>query len=240
MKAIEPPRRQARGERRASGWESVSNRWDGLAARRTPYEVLIVPRDDWTDLPGRLFVLSGPSGVGKSTLMRRIMERTDLRVRPSISATTRAPRPGERDGVDYDFMSREAFEAARDRGEFLEWAEVHGHLYGTPVASVRQLLAQGLCVVLVIDVQGGRQVSARVPNAVLLLVKPSNLEELEARLRARGTDDEPTIQRRLENARREIEEAEGFYPHELFNESDKLEDSVSMLAFHLMQNGCGG
>src|SRR5687767_2389617 len=117
--------------------------------------------NDWDDLPGRLFVLSGPSGVGKSTLARHVAEAPGLRARLSVSVTTRAPRGDERDGVHYHFQTRDAFEAARDRDELLEWAEVHGHLYGTPAGPLRSWMAQGFCPILVIDVQGGVQVHQR-------------------------------------------------------------------------------
>src|SRR5437667_10677311 len=106
---------------------------------------------DWAELPGRLIVVSGPSGSGKATLVRRAVEHPGVRALLSVSATTRAPRPGEREGVDYYFLAREAFEAARDRGDFLEWAEVHGHLYGTPAGPVEDALRQGRCVILEID-----------------------------------------------------------------------------------------
>src|SRR4051812_40339840 len=104
--------------------------------------------DDWGELPGRLVVVSGPSGSGKSTLVRRVLERVGGRTEVSVSATTRAPRAGEVDGRDYYFLSRESFVEARARNEFLESAEVHGNLYGTPAAPVRAALASGRCVIL--------------------------------------------------------------------------------------------
>src|SRR4051812_46566350 len=110
--------------------------------------------DDWASLPGRLVVVSGPSGSGKSTLVRRALATPGVRARLSISATTRAIRPGEAHGREYLFLTPEAFRDERDRGQFLEWAEVHGHLYGTPAAPVREALASGECVLLEIDVQG--------------------------------------------------------------------------------------
>ena len=146
-------------------------------------------------LPGRLIVISGPSGSGKSTLVQRLLARPDLRLRVSVSATTRQPRPGEEPGRDYVFLSPEQFE--RIRGELLESAEVHGHFYGTPAEPVRLAMADGFCVILVIDVQGGFQVRQKVPDALLVFVQPPSLEVLESRLRARGTDDEATIERRL-------------------------------------------
>lgn len=194
--------------------------------------------EDWDGLPGRLIVVSGPSGVGKSTLTRRLVQHPGVRARLSVSATTRPPRPGERDGLDYYFTTREAFEAARDRGEFLEWAEVHGHLYGTPIGPIREVLAAGVCVVLVIDVQGGLQVRRRVANALLVFVHAPSLDALEARLRARGTDDEAAIRRRLDNARREIEMGEFYYDIKVLNED--LDEAVEGLVFSMVQNGCGG
>ncbi len=144
--------------------------------------------DDWADLPGRLVVLSGPSGSGKSTLARRLLALPGLRLKVSISATTRSPRPGEQPGRDYLFVSKEQFE--RMRGELLESAQVHGNDYGTPAGPVRQAMAEGNRVLLVIDVQGGLQVRKKVGGALLIFVEPPSLEVLESRLRARGTDDE--------------------------------------------------
>jgi guanylate kinase len=193
--------------------------------------------NDWSNLPGRLIVVSGPSGSGKTTIVRRVVARPDMKARLSVSATTRPPRPGEQDGREYFFHSREAFEAARDRGEFLEWAEVHGNLYGTPAAPVRASLAQGQCVVLEIDVQGGMQVVERYPATVLVFVTTPDFAVLEGRLRGRQTEDEATVARRLENARRELAMGERYH-HRIINED--LDRAVDDLASLLHRLGCGG
>jgi len=184
--------------------------------------------------PGRLVVISGPSGSGKSTLVRRLLARPDLRLTVSVSATTRSPRPGEVPGRDYLFLTPEEF--ARIRHDLLESAVVHGYLYGTPAEPVRRAMAQGLCVVLVIDVQGGVQVRERVPDALLVFIQVPSLDVLETRLRARGTDDEATIARRLAAARREIARAP-YYDLQVIN--DNLDRAVEELASTLIQNGCG-
>ncbi len=189
---------------------------------------------DWSSLPGRLVVLSGASGSGKSTLVRRLLGRPDLRLAVSVSATTREPRAGEVHGRDYTFLSPEAFEAGRD--DLLESAEVHGFSYGTPAAPVRRALGEGTCVILVIDVQGGMQVRAKVPSALLVFVQVPSLDELERRLRDRGTDDEPTILRRLANARRELELSESYDVHVV---NDDLDRCVDELAGVLVLAGCG-
>jgi guanylate kinase len=191
--------------------------------------------EDWGVLPGRLIVVSGPSGSGKSTLVRRLLQRPGIRAQVSVSATTRPPRPGERRDRDYFFRTREEFEATCD--QFLEWAEVHGHLYGTPARPVREALARGICVLLVIDVQGAMAVRQRVPNALLVFIQVPSLDLLEARLRARGTDDEATIARRLTNARAELAVADQ-YDVQLIN--DDLDYAVEELASLLIQNRCGG
>ena len=190
---------------------------------------------DWAKLPGRLIVLSGPSGSGKSTLVQRLLERPGLRLEVSISATTRPPCAGELPGRHYLFLSAAEFENIR--GQLLESAEVHGHCYGTPAEPVRRALEQGTCVILVIDVQGGIQVREKVPSALLIFVRAPGLDVLEQRLRDRGTDDEVTIQRRLANARRELELAKCYDVH-LVN--DDLERSVDELTAILVQNHCGG
>jgi guanylate kinase len=188
----------------------------------------------WANLSGRLIVISGPSGSGKSTLVRRLLERADLRVIRSVSATTRRPRPGETPGRDYIFLTPPEFD--RIRAELLEWAQVHDHEYGTPGAPVKQAMAEGRCVLLVIDVQGGFQVRERVPGALLIFIRPPSVAVLENRLRARGTDDEATIERRLAGARRELEVAP-LYDVQAVN--DDLEGTIDELARILKQNGCG-
>ncbi|QEH38363.1 Guanylate kinase [Aquisphaera giovannonii] len=190
---------------------------------------------DWSTLPGRLVVLSGASGSGKSTLVRRLLGRAELRLAASVSATTRPPRVGEVDGRDYYFLSPEQFEAAR--GDLLESAEVHGFSYGTPAEPVRRRLAEGSCVILVIDVQGGMQVREKVPGALLVFVQVPDPGELERRLRDRGTDDEPTILRRLANARREQELSRSYDVHIV---NDDLERCVEELAGVLARARCGG
>jgi guanylate kinase len=181
-----------------------------------------------------MVVISGPSGSGKSTLVRRLLARPGLRLAVSVSATTRVPRAGEVPGRDYLFLSPEEFESIR--GELLESAVVHGHHYGTPAGPVRRAIDQGGCVALVIDVQGGFQVRAKVPDALLIFIQIPSLEVLEARLRARGTDSPETIERRLATARRELELAR-LYDVEVVN--DDLETAVERLAAILTQNGCG-
>jgi guanylate kinase len=191
----------------------------------------------WEDLPGRLIVLSGASASGKSTLVERLLERPGLRVKVSTSATTRSPRPGETPGVSYLFQSVEEFEKGLQRGDFLEWAEVHGHHYGTPAGPVRASLAAGICIILVIDVQGAMNVRRKVSNALLIFVHAPSPEVLEARLRSRATDDDATINRRLANARREIAQADR-YDYQITN--DDLERAVDELAAILTRNHCGG
>jgi guanylate kinase len=177
-------------------------------------------------MKGPLIILSGPSGCGKSTVTARLLARRDLPLRQSVSATTRPPRPGERDGVDYRFWTRERFERERDAGGFLEWALVYGNYYGTPRSEVEPYREQGVGVILVIDVQGAAQVRQKCPNAVTVFLRTSRWEECERRLRARGGSDEATIRRRLENARAELARA-GEYQFEVIN--DDLESAVERL-----------
>lgn len=158
---------------------------------------------------GRLFVVAGPSGAGKGTLISELLKQYP-QARLSVSATTREPRPGEREGVDYHFLDRKEFERRAQAGDFLEWAEVHGNLYGTPRRAVEEWLKRGHDVILEIDVQGAQQVRERMPEAVTVFVAPPSLEALEERLRRRGTENEEEIRRRLRNAVRENEERTGF------------------------------
>ena len=152
---------------------------------------------------GTLFVVSAPSGAGKGTLIRRLLGELDGIVF-SVSWTTRAPRPGERDGVDYHFCDEATFREKVRRGEFLEWAEVHGHLYGTGRAEVEARLAEGLDVLLDIDVQGAAQVRASGFPATFVFILPPSPEVLAARLRGRGTESEESLRRRLADARDEM------------------------------------
>lgn len=152
---------------------------------------------------GRLFVVSGPSGVGKGTVISKMMEK-DPSLWKSVSATTRKPREGEVDGTDYFFVDRPDFERAAEGGGFLEWAEYSGNLYGTPASSVQAHLDAGENVILEIEVQGAMQVRKSAPEAVLVFVKPPSMDELERRLRGRGSESEEAVAARLEAARMEL------------------------------------
>jgi guanylate kinase len=154
---------------------------------------------------GRLIIVSGPSGVGKSTVLAELLNRCDLPLSLSVSATTRPPRPGEIDGQHYHFLSSEQFAARRLAGEFLECCLVYGkHWYGTLRATVAAGLQQGKWLILEIDVEGARKVVEQCPDAVRLFVGLPTLEAIERRLRDRGTEDEESIRRRLEVARAEL------------------------------------
>ena len=155
---------------------------------------------------GILFIISGPSGVGKTTLIKWLLKSfPDITL--SISHTTRARRPGEIPGSDYHFVTIKQFAALRAKGGFAEWANVHGSLYGTPRAPVERTLRRGRDVLLEIDVQGTRKIKRRYPGAVSIFVLPPSWRELRRRLARRGTDGQKTVAKRLENARREIRES---------------------------------
>lgn len=145
---------------------------------------------------GSLFVVSAPSGAGKTTLVKLLLER-DRAVSHSVSYTTRAPRPGEQDGREYHFIDIAAFLAMRDRGEFLEWAEVHGNFYGTSRPWLQAQIGSGHDMLLEIDWQGAQQVRTLFPDAVGIFIMPPSIPELERRLRGRGQDSEDVIQRRV-------------------------------------------
>ncbi|MBA2847821.1 guanylate kinase [Thermosulfuriphilus ammonigenes] len=155
-------------------------------------------------------VISAPSGAGKTTLIRQLL-RLEKNLIFSVSHTTRSPRPGEVEGKDYYFVSREEFESLVAAGAFLEWAEVHGNLYGTSMEKIREHLDSGRDVVLDIDVQGARQVRKKMGlEAALIFILPPSWSELERRLRSRGTEDEASLRRRLDAARQEIQAASEF------------------------------
>jgi guanylate kinase len=179
---------------------------------------------------GALFIVSSPSGGGKTTMIRRVMaglEREGRKVHFSVSHTTRAPRPSEREGIDYHFVDRPAFAAMIDRREFLEFAEVHGNLYGTSRAEVEPRLAEGYAIFLDIDVQGARQVRASIGDAVKVFVFPPSHEELLRRLRARRQDDEATIALRIRNSLKEMREY-GDFDYVIIN--DRLEVATQALS----------
>jgi guanylate kinase len=173
-----------------------------------------------------LLVLSGPSGVGKGTV-GRALRAGDRQLGWSVSATTRAPRPGEVDGIDYHFVSRPAFEELRDAGGFLEWFEVYGQLKGTPRGPIEARLAAGEDVLVEIDVQGALAVKARYPDALLVFLRAPDPAVQEARLRERGSDDPAQIQRRLETAAAEERQAEAF---DAIVVNDDLERAVGEVA----------
>ena len=168
---------------------------------------------------GKLVIISGPSGAGKTTVVRRLLAECSLPLKLSVSATTRAPRAGEQNGVDYHFLSQEDFAARRARGEFLESAEVfgQGHWYGTLKSEAESGIAAGRWVVLEIDVQGMLSVVAENPEAITVFLHPGSSEELERRLRQRGTETEEAIQRRLAVARHELTFLPR-YRHEVIND----------------------
>lgn len=175
---------------------------------------------------GLLVVLSGPSGAGKGTVLKYLLSKK-RNVRLSVSATTRDPRPGETDGREYFFMTKDKFERMAQSGEMLESAEYCGNYYGTPAAPVDAWIGGGSDVILEIEVQGGSQVKKKRPDAVSVFVLPPSLKVLEHRLRKRGTESEETVRKRLEAARGEIPKAEN-YDYIVVN--DNAQHAADMIA----------
>lgn len=174
---------------------------------------------------GNVFVVSGPSGVGKSTIVRRVLE-SDPQVRFSVSHTTRAHREGEQDGVDYRFVDLPTFRALIAKGAFLEHAEYQGNYYGTSRAAVEEPTRSGFDLILEVEVQGAKQLQTRLPNAIRVFIRPPSLESLETRLRARNTEDASVAKGRLERAREELLYADEC-PHRIVNDSiDKAVDEL--------------
>jgi guanylate kinase len=175
--------------------------------------------------PGHVFVITGPSGVGKGTLIDALMRRMPG-LTLSVSATTRRPRAGERDGVDYHFLSPQEFEQRARAGEFVEHVDYAGSRYGTLRSELETKAGTGGAVLLEIEVQGARQVRRTFPQATQIFIAPPSLEELRARLDGRGTDDPQTVERRLQTAREELR-AQPEFGHVVRNE--RLEDAVAEL-----------
>ncbi|MCE5327365.1 MAG: guanylate kinase [Planctomycetaceae bacterium] len=167
---------------------------------------------------GKLVVVTGPAGVGKSTILRSVMETTGSRF--SVSVTTRAPRPAERNHRDYHFIDEPTFQGMRDHGELLEWAKVFDHYYGTPAAPICEAIDAGQTVILDIDLQGARQVRVKCPQAMFVLILPPDHETLVARLTGRGTENEEQLKIRLAKAQQEMEaaQASGLYNHQIVND----------------------
>ncbi len=183
---------------------------------------------DWEE-PPLVMVISAPSGAGKSTICHRVIDHTrssnlyDRELEFSVSTTTREPRRSEVDGTDYNFVSRETFRQMQKTGEFLEYAEVHGEMYGTSRQEVIDSIESGKDVLLEIDVQGGEQVLEKLPNALLIFIAPPSLGELEQRLKNRGTETPEEIHERLDVAREEIQYADQ-YDYVVIN--DEIDSAV--------------
>jgi len=160
-------------------------------------------------MKGKLFVITAPSGAGKTSLIEAVM-REDPSLKISVSYTTREPRKGEKDGVDYHFVDESTFKRMRERGEFLESAEVHGYHYGTAKRVIAEAMARGDDLILEIDWQGAAQVRRIFPDCVGIFILPPSVEELERRMRARGQDSDAVIRRRVQNAREELQHAGEF------------------------------
>jgi len=182
---------------------------------------------------GILFVVSAPSGAGKSTLVRQVMSRVQ-EISLSVSCTTRDPRPGERDGTDYFFVPRTEFLARVDQGLFVEWAQVHGALYGTLRSNLAEL-ENGKDLILEIDTQGARRIKEEVSDGVFIFVLPPSMEVLEERLRGRGEDSEKAVQARLLNAQKELDQA-SWYDYIVVN--DEIERATGRLASIIIAERC--
>jgi guanylate kinase len=175
-------------------------------------------------LKGAIIVISGPSGVGKSTICKQVIKEFEDKVYLSVSATTRPKKAGEKDGVDYFFLSREEFKTQIDAGNLLEYAEVFGNLYGTPKDKIQQQLDKGKIVLLEIDVQGAQQVKKIFPEANLIFIMPPQNRELKNRIIGRGRDDEADVEKRLAGAGMEI--AAGWQHYDFIVINDKLQPAV--------------
>jgi len=176
-------------------------------------------------MSGRLFIVSGPSGAGKSSLCSALLQQCPA-LKLCISCTTRAPRPGEMEGREYHFLSLDDFSQQREQGAFLEWAHVHGNMYGTRQQDVETILAVGADVLLEIDWQGAQQVADKLPSAIRVFISPPSLDELRRRLVSRGQDKNDVVERRVASAQAEMEHA-GEAHHQIIN--DDFDDTLNVL-----------
>ncbi|MCK8818217.1 guanylate kinase [Natroniella sulfidigena] len=183
---------------------------------------------------GNLIVLSGPSAVGKGTVLSFLLEEYDD-ICYSVSATTREPREGEEDGIDYFFMSTKKFKSLIKKNEFIEWAKVHNNYYGTPKKYVEETLASGRDVILEIDIQGAKQVKDSFAEGIFVFLAPPSLDELESRIYGRGTESEKAIETRLENASKELKQVEE-YDYLIIN--DQVEKAVKKLKAIIVAEKC--
>ena len=189
-------------------------------------------------MKGTLYVIAAPSGAGKTTLVRLLLQK-ERHLHLSISFTTRAPRPGECNGREYHFISADEFRTRHERGDFIEWAEVHGHFYGTSRAWIETQINEGNDVLLEIDWQGARQLRTLFPNTVSIFILPPDAETLSARLSGRGTDNEEIVARRLAAAREEMRHA-GEFDYVMINDAldEALEDLCAIVRASRLRLEC--
>ncbi len=197
--------------------------------------MIIVHSGDDDMEKGLLIVVSGPSGVGKGTVLKRIMDDPELKLSFSVSMTTREMRPGEQEGVNYYYVSKEEFLRARENGELLESAEFVGNYYGTPLKEVERLRAEGRNVLLEIEVQGCRQVIEKVEDALTIFIVPPNMEELEKRIRGRATEPEEIVQERLAKAEREMQMVSQYRYVVCNDDIDLAADIIRVIILHHMK-----
>ncbi len=183
---------------------------------------------------GLIFIISAPSGTGKTTLVREVIRQLPG-LRFSVSFTTRLPRPDEKEGEDYHFVSHSVFQKMMDQNEFLEWAEVLGNRYGTPRPDLKELESEGVDLILDIDTQGAKKVRREIPEPVLIYLLPPSLKILRERLINRGVDSPERVKFRLSNARRDMEEADGYH-YVIVN--DRLEDALEKLKSIIVAERC--
>ncbi len=191
--------------------------------------------------PGLLVVISAPSGGGKTTVIREILKSCDDLFQYSVSATTRKPRGHEKDGVDYYFISEEEFQRRVEAGDFIEWAKVHGHYYGTPRQPIDEAIARGKIIFLDIDVQGGLEIKKQYgDDALLIFIMPPSIEELEKRLRGRKTDSEAEIAKRLAAVPVEIEKSRFYDAVVVNNDLQETVKKVREIVYKTYQAKAGG